>query len=202
MVLEKCTKLSLDQAYWDMRYLKSETGWDIGDISTPLRDYFDQLTDRDLRILIPGCGNAYEAIYLVEKNFSRVSVLDIAPTATDILQQQLGGKAKVWLQDFFAHKAEYDLIVEQTFFCSLDPSLRAQYVEKMYELLAPKGKLVGVLFGVPMGKTEPPFGGSLEDYIALFSGYFDIRVMEGCYNSIAPRQGSEIFMILTKLDSM
>lgn len=198
MVLEMPQTRSLDQNYWDMRYLKSETGWDIGTASEPLRQYFDQLTDRNLRILIPGCGNAHEADYLVQKNFTNVSVLDIAPSATDALQQRLGGRAKIWLQDFFDHQAEYDLVIEQTFFCALDPALRSRYAEKMSQLLAPNGKLVGVLFDAPMNENQPPFGGSIDEYFILFEPYFDIQVLAPCYNSIKPRQNTEAFMILTK----
>ena len=50
--------------YWTNRYSKAKTGWDIGYPSTPLKTYFDQLENKDLRILIPGAGNAYEAEYL------------------------------------------------------------------------------------------------------------------------------------------
>jgi hypothetical protein len=49
-------------------------------------------------------------------------------------------------QNFFNHTNRYDLIVEQTFFCALHPSLRNQYVQKTYTLLNTNGKLVGVLF--------------------------------------------------------
>jgi hypothetical protein len=45
----------------------NETGWDLGQVSPPLKAYIDQLTDKNLRILIPGCGNSYEAEYLLEK---------------------------------------------------------------------------------------------------------------------------------------
>ncbi len=198
MVLEMPKTSSLDQSYWDMRYLKSEIGWDIGTVSEPLRQYFDQLTDRNSRILIPGCGNAHEADYLVQKNFTNVAVLDIAPSATDALQQRLGGRAKVWLQDFFDHEAEYDLIIEQTFLSALSPTLRTRYAEKMSQLLAPNGKLVGVLFNAPMNENEPPFGGTIAEYRLLFEPYFDIRVLAPCYNSIKPRQNTEAFVILTK----
>ena len=43
--------------YWEERYQKQDTGWDIGTISTPLKEYIDQLTDKKCRILLPGAGN-------------------------------------------------------------------------------------------------------------------------------------------------
>ncbi|MFT7344682.1 MAG: hypothetical protein ACI9XP_001269, partial [Lentimonas sp.] len=55
---------NLDEFYWSERYKNLNTQWDIGRVSPPLRAYFDQLTDKSARILIPGCGRAYEAEYL------------------------------------------------------------------------------------------------------------------------------------------
>lgn len=49
----------LDAHYWNERYQNSATGWDIGAVSTPLKEYIDQLDSKEIRILIPGCGNAY-----------------------------------------------------------------------------------------------------------------------------------------------
>ncbi len=56
--------MTLDKTYWKYRYQQKQTGWDIGFASTPLVTYFDHLNDKDIKILIPGCGNAYEAEYL------------------------------------------------------------------------------------------------------------------------------------------
>ena len=52
------------------------------------------------------------------------------------------------------------VILEQTFFCALDPALRDRYVAHMEQLLAPGGKLVGVLFNDTLNADRPPFGGS------------------------------------------
>lgn len=52
-----------EETYWTTRYKEKKTGWDIGYPSTPIKAYADQLTDKQLKILIPGAGNAYEAEY-------------------------------------------------------------------------------------------------------------------------------------------
>jgi hypothetical protein len=49
----------LDRDYWSKRYQTNETGWDVGTPSTPLKEYIDQLENKNIKILIPGCGNAY-----------------------------------------------------------------------------------------------------------------------------------------------
>ncbi|HAI84971.1 MAG TPA: SAM-dependent methyltransferase [Chitinophagaceae bacterium] len=188
---------NLDAAYWNQRYQQQQTGWDIGSCSTPLATYFDQLTDKHLRILIPGCGNAYEAAYLLDKGFTNITVVDIAPLVTATIQQQLsvyGSAVRVLTADFFDMQEQFDLIVEQTFFCALHPDLRSRYVVKMHELLHAQGKLVGVLFNRSF-EGGPPFGGSIEEYTTLFTARFQLQTLAPCYNSIAPRSGSEVFLI-------
>ncbi|TDO23638.1 methyltransferase domain-containing protein [Sediminibacterium goheungense] len=192
------TFLSAD--YWNERYKKEETGWDIGYVSTPLKTYIDQLTGKDIRILIPGGGNSYEAAYLLEKGFSNITVIDIAPVVAERLNTQFrdyGNRIQVICGDFFALTGSYNLILEQTFFCAIDPSLREAYAEKMQQLLNPGGKLVGLLFNRSFD-NNPPFGGDEKEYSNLFTPFFQIQIMEPSYNSIPQRAGSELFVILQK----
>ncbi|MGG7036091.1 MAG: SAM-dependent methyltransferase, partial [Flavobacterium sp.] len=100
--------------------------------------------------------------------------------------------------DFFEHYETYDLILEQTFFCALPTDLRKNYAEKMQALLKPKGKMAGLLFQFPLTEAGPPFGGSKEEYVKLFSPLFHILKLETAYNSIKPRQGNELFFIFEK----
>lgn len=188
-----------DADFWNERYESQNTGWDIGTISTPLKDYFDQLEDRSMSILIPGAGNAYEAEYLVGLGFENVSIVDFALNPLSDFKQRNPSfpDERLLLKDFFELEGEYDLIIEQTFFCALDPSLRTKYAKKMSELLSQNGKLVGVLFNRHFDEG-PPFGGNKEEYLTYFEDEFIVRKMEDCYNSILPRQGSELFIQLQK----
>jgi methyl halide transferase len=177
------TENKLTQDYWDTRYAQNQLGWDLGEVSPPLKAYFDQLEDKSLKILIPGGGNSYEAEYLIQQGFTDVTVVDISAVVIERLRRQyapyLDRGLRLLHQDFFKHEGQYDLIVEQTFFCALDPSLRPDYVRHMQKLLKEEGKLVGVLFDREFA-GGPPFGGSRAEY------------------SIAPRAGSEAFVIAQK----
>jgi SAM-dependent methyltransferase len=188
------------QAFWSNRYQTGETGWDIGAPSTPLKEYLDQIADKSLRILIPGAGNAWEAEYAWKLGFSRVEVVDIAPEAVASFKQRVPDFPieQLHLLDFFELNRSYDLVIEQTFFCALDPALRKRYAEKMHEILVPGGKLVGVMFDAPMNEDRPPFGGSSADYMELFSSHFQEVNIAPCYNSIQPRAGREAFVKLRK----
>ena len=184
----------LSKDYWNSRYEAEETGWDLKSISPPLKVYIDQLTDKNLRILIPGCGNGYEAEYLLKQGFQNVTVIDFAPLAVERMKSYMSEyqNIRIICADFFTHSDKYDLILEQTFFCSLNPSLRTKYIQKMSELLAKNGKLVGLLFNMQF-PNNPPFGGNIEEYEKLFSEQFSIKILEPCYNSVKPRMGNELF---------
>lgn len=188
--------MELNKTYWETRYQNKETGWDAGSITTPLKDYIDQLTNKDLKILIPGAGNGYEFDYLIQKGFTNVFVIDIAPSPLEAIKKRNPEySSHLLLGDFFELNDTFDLILEQTFFCALDPKLRTDYVSKMHQLLHPNGKLVGLLFDFPLTNEGPPFGGSLEAYLALFSTQFHLKTIEKAHNSIKPREGKELFFI-------
>lgn len=188
----------MDGTYWEHRWQQGQTGWDLGEASPPLKAYLDGVGDKDLAILIPGCGNAYEAAYLVERGFTNVTLLDIAPTAVARLREQFGDRVNVREADFFAWQGAYDLILEQTFFCAIPPDQRPAYVRQVHRLLKPGGRLVGVLFDREFGTEGPPFGGSRAEYETLFAPLFRNRVLAPCYNSARPRQGTELFISLEK----
>lgn len=189
-----------DKIFWESKYEKNKTGWDIGEISKPLKTYIDQLDNKSLKILIPGGGNCYEAEYLHEQGFKNVHVIDIANQPLLNLKNRFPDFSEQNLinDDFFYQEGLYDLIIEQTFFCALNPTLRKSYVNKMYDLLNTKGKIVGLLFDFELTTEGPPFGGSIIEYIELFYEKFEIKVLERCYNSIKPRDGRELFFIAEK----
>ena len=171
----------LDQEYWDIKYKTNDIGWDLGQVSPPIKEYIDTILDKNLRILIPGCGNSHEADYLLSQGFTNITVIDIAPTLVEKLQEKFKNNSniKIILDDFFEHRGEYDLILEQTFFCALPPIMREKYVQKMYYLLSKKGILAGLLFNKTF-ESGPPFGGSLNEYENIFKKYFMFLQLDLC----------------------
>ncbi len=193
--------MNLNKAYWDKKYTLNKTVWDIGYISPPLRAYIDQLTDKEIKILIPGAGNGYEVDYLFNKGFTNIHVIDIASQPLENLKARIPSfpDGQLIQKDFFELENHgFDLILEQTFFCSLEPSHRKAYAMKMHGLLNEKGKLVGLLFDRTFKDGGPPFGGNEGEYRRLFNPYLSIKVLERAYNSIKPRKGNELFFIFEK----
>ena len=188
-----------DSEYWEQRYMQHKIGWDLGKCSPPIKDWVDQQTDKSISILIPGAGNAYEAAYLYEKGFRNVHIIDFAvkPLNDFKLTNPDFPVSQIHHQDFFDHCGRYDVIIEQTFFCALPPSLRVNYAKKMKELLKSNGQLVGLLFNCQF-ENGPPFGGDTQEYERLFNKYFRDVTIQRCENSIPPRLGNEVFIHISK----
>ncbi len=192
-----------EEHYWTQRYNEQKTGWNIGYPSTPIKEYIDQLEDKSISILIPGAGNAYEAEYLWQQGFRNVHVMDISEVPLEQFQNRNPDFPSTQLlhEDFFQHKGKYDLIIEQTFFCSFIPTddNRNAYAKQMTILLKPGGKLVGVWFDIPLAEDfeKRPFGGNKKLYLRYLSRFLITENFSLCYNSIPPRAGKELFGIFT-----
>ncbi|WP_299012640.1 methyltransferase domain-containing protein [uncultured Polaribacter sp.] len=188
--------LILNKDFWEKKYQTNKIGWDLGMVSPPLKAYFDQLENKDLKILIPGGGNSYEAEYLFNKGFKNVYVVDLAKSALKNIKNRVANfpKSQLLLGDFFELEQKFDLVIEQTFFCAIQPNLRQKYAEKMHSILNDDGKLVGLLFNAKLNEDHPPFGGSKEEYITYFEKQFITEKMELAYNSYENRKGMELFV--------
>ncbi len=193
-----------NQEYWTKRYEDGDIGWDIGEASSPLIAYFEQLENKELKILIPGAGNSYEAEYLHKNKYSNVHILDISghPLENFKKRNPTFPQENIHHQDFFKHKGSYDLIIEQTFFCSFEPDqmTRVKYVTKMASLLAPNGKLAGVFMENSAIEDNElrPYGATEAEYKNYLQPHFNIISFEKCYNSIASRKEGEFFGIFQK----
>lgn len=191
---------TLDKDYWSSRWQSGQTGWDTGGITPPIRQFIDGIEDHALRILVPGCGNGYEAQYLWEQGFKNVHVIDLAAQPLRQLHARVPAipSSQLIEGDFFQLDLHFDIIIEQTFFCALPPAMRQAYAQHMHRLLVPGGVLAGLLFKFPLTTEGPPFGGSEVEYRALFEPLFVIEAMHEAPNSIPPRQGNELFFQLRK----
>ncbi len=194
------TAKNLDKSYWEEKYTNNSTGWNIGYISTPIKEYIDQLNNKNIKILIPGAGNSYEAEYLWEKGFENLFVLDIAKQPLINLKNRVSDipDSNLIQTDYFNFDGTFDLILEQTFFCALNPDLRKDYAKHTSNLLSENGKVAGLLFDFELSNDGPPFGGSKAEYLNYFSPLFHIHKLERAYNSIKARMNRELFFIFEK----
>lgn len=192
--------IDLNETFWDNRYQSKDIGWDLGVVSPPLKSYFDQLSNKNLKILIPGGGNSYEAEYLHLNGFKNVFVVDLSKTALQNIKSRVPTfpSAQLIQKDFFNLEMSFDLIIEQTFFCAINPDLRSDYVKQASKILRKKGKVIGLLFNVLLNTDKPPFGGNKQEYLKLFQPFFKINIMEQATNSHPSRIGKELFFKVSK----
>ena len=192
-----------EEQYWTNRYQEGNTGWDIGQPSTPIKAYIDQLKNKYLEILIPGAGNGHEVEYLHHQGFTQTTILDISSAPLDAFKARVPSfpRSHMVNKNFFEHIGTYDLVIEQTFFCSFLPTKenRVTYAETMSSIIRPGGKLVGLWFDFPVESRDArPFGGSREEYTDYLSPYFEVKTFDRSYNSIEPRDGKELFGIFVR----
>ena len=62
--------MSQEQSFWEQRWKEAQTGWDLGAASPALMSYAQSRSERAAKILIPGCGSAWEAAALIDLGYT------------------------------------------------------------------------------------------------------------------------------------
>ena len=184
--------------FWESRYRDHVTPWDAGKVPDALRDYTKRIKSGS-RILIPGCGSAYEAGYLAENGF-HVLAIDFSPAAVELASKNLSRFGDiVRLADFFEfdYGKPYEVIYERAFLCALPPRMWPQYAPRMAQLLRPGGELAGFFF---FRETEkgPPFGTTPQALHALLDPHFDLVEDRMATDSIPVFQDAEHWQVWRK----
>lgn len=180
--------------FWDERFAKAFTPWDRGGVPRPMRDFVAR-SPRPLTALIPGCGSAYELVFLCEAGWDATAI-DFAPVAVargKALAGQWG--ERVVEADFFAWQPPrpLDLIYECAFLCALPPAMRARVAARWAGLLAPGGRLAGFFYFDHTVKG-PPFGIDRAGLEALLAPCFDCVEDAPVEDSIPIFAGKERWM--------
>jgi len=188
---------------WERRYTEGATGWNIGKASPALIDFALKNLPKDAAILIPGCGHGYDGKALWDLGFTQVTLIDWAASAKDRFltlcpnfpqDRFLVGDVFVLTQSM---ENRFDAVLECTFFCAINPSLRSLYIERMAHCLRQGGNLAGLLFTFPLTEKGPPFGGDVTTYLKDFQGPFKVESMQPTSRSIAERKEDEVFFVAT-----
>ena len=186
---------SSQPGFWESRYRDHVTPWDAGKVPDALRAYSKRIKP-GCRILIPGCGSAYEARYLTENGFD-VLAIDFSPAAVELAKKNLSPFGKIArLADFFDfdHGNAYDVIYERAFLCALPPRMWPQYAPRTAQLLRSGGELAGFFFFRDTEKG-PPFGTTPEALHALLDPVFELVEDEAVTDSVPVFQGTERWQV-------
>jgi SAM-dependent methyltransferase len=146
--------------FWQRCFLEGQTPWDAGGVPEEVESYLARPQAQG-RVLIPGCGAAYEALAFHQAGHQVVAV-DFSPAALAVARKTLGSLygEMTLLADFFHPPFaphSFDLVYERAFFCALPRRLWPAYVLRVAELLRPGGALIGFFYFNEREKG-PPFG--------------------------------------------
>lgn len=149
--------------YWQGIYDAGDARWDQGAPAPPLAAFF--AADRGTgRAIVPGCGRGHDALMLAARGW-QVTGVDFATSAVVDARAAAAGRgiaAEFAQLDWFTAaeqpgwRGAFDLVVEHTCFCAIDPARRDAYVDVVHALLRPGGRLVGLIWSCGR-EGGPPF---------------------------------------------
>lgn len=181
--------------FWETRYRDHVIPWDAGKVPAALLRYAKQLKPGS-RVLIPGCGSAYEAYYLLENGFD-VLAIDFSQAAVEAAQRTLACfRDRVRFADFFEFDfgQPYDCVYERAFLCALPPKMWSQYAQRISEIIRPEGALAGFFF-FSHSEKGPPFGTTPDGLHALLDPVFELIEDLPVDDSIEVFKGAERWQV-------
>lgn len=195
--------------FWEIRYKNKDTGWDLGAAAPPLAEFFTKNNSSrpPARVLVPGCGRGHDALFLAKLGFDVVAVdfTNQALAALRHLRRNLWippEKCKTARADVLhlpaRFHASFDLIVEETCFCAIDPTLRDLYVAMARDVLVPGGRIVALLYPFREGTEGPPFPMTEREVESRFGRDFEIEHCEIPGNSVEKRRGEERLFVMRR----
>jgi SAM-dependent methyltransferase len=189
------TRDAAQPAFWDERFDAGFMPWDARGVPPALTKFIaDHGARLGRRVLVPGCGSAYEAALLDAAGFD-VLAIDYSAAAVERARTILAPEvaARVLRQaDFFAFDAApFDWVYERAFLAALPPALWLRWSERLTELLTPDGLLAGLFFvdtTIPEPRRGPPFVSTRAELDTLLQDY---RCEESV--CVAPEESLPVF---------
>jgi SAM-dependent methyltransferase len=167
--------------YWSQRYRSGNTQWDLGGptpafVALVERIDFPKPTESWIpRVVVPGCGYGHDALMLAQRGYA-VTAVDFAEEPLEYLQQNarlLGVNVETVCSDVFElprlYRGAFDIVLEYTCYCAIDPNRRQEYAHTLAALLKPNGLVAGLFF--PLDEIErsgPPFTVRVDEICAHF----------------------------------
>ena len=177
---EFTTRDPAQAAFWDERFAAGFTPWDARGVPPA----FERWLDADgpgvgARVLIPGCGAAYEVAALAARGCD-VLAIDYSVTAVGRAREVLGPTLAAYVvqADFFAlDAAPFDWIYERAFLAALPLRLWPAWAQGCARLLRPGGSLAGFFFldeQIAAPRRGPPFAVTSTELHGLLDPAFDL----------------------------
>ncbi|MFL9869212.1 thiopurine S-methyltransferase [Paraburkholderia fungorum] len=180
--------------FWNERFERHHTPWDQAGVPSAFQSFANRYSGA--AVLIPGCGSAYEALWLAGQG-NPVRAIDFSSAAVAAARAQLGAQHAQLVEqaDFFTYEPPFtpEWIYERAFLCALPVARRPDYAQRMAALL-PVGALLAGFFFIGATPKGPPFGIERAELDALLTPHFDLIEDEAVNDSIAVFAGRERWM--------
>ncbi|MBI4576573.1 MAG: methyltransferase domain-containing protein [Planctomycetes bacterium] len=188
-----------DHAFWQGHYVRGETDWDKGGPAPPLVSLAARGVLRGRSLVVVGCGYGHDALHFARLGYE-VTGLDLVEEAVagaDARAQTAAVSCRFVRADVLdppvAFHGRFDLWLEHTFYCAIDPARRDDYVKAAHLLLRPGGTLFGLFYH--HGRAGgPPFDTDEGDLRRRFPPCFELESVERPVDSFPSRAGAELLV--------
>ncbi|KAK9200475.1 hypothetical protein WN944_015673 [Citrus x changshan-huyou] len=172
---------------WEKCWEEGLTPWDIGQPAPIIVHLHQSGALPKGRALVPGCGTGYDVVAMAspERYVVGLEISDIAikkaEEVTTVCKFQVSTYRDVEMQlssslpnakfvsflkaDFFTWCPTelFDLIFDYTFFCAIEPEMRAAWAQKIKDFLKPDGELITLMFPISDHVGGPPYKVSVSE---------------------------------------
>ncbi|KAJ3204121.1 hypothetical protein HDU82_006070, partial [Entophlyctis luteolus] len=183
--------------FWESAWKENRTNWDVGGptpaLVTVLSEHAETLfpsSKLSWRVLIPGCGRAYDVVEFAKTPGVSCIGLELSETgfAEAVKYRDAIGvprdKVDLLHHDFFKFVDPLECGFDVLFLCAIEPSLRNAWARKVAQLVRPGGILVAYMFPLreyddDNSLTGPPFALSCRIYHQLLDALFECIAERG-----------------------
>ena len=188
--------------FWEAAYRDGRDRWELGAAAPPIVRALGEMPAKG-RAIVLGSGRGHEARAAAERGWNVVGV-DFAQSARVAAERltppELRDRIAWRTQDLFTLGASdagaFDLVIEHTSFCAIDPARRDEWIRVAHDVLRPGGSLLA-LFYTHGREGGPPFGATHEDVERALAPHFEVIRREVPTDSIERRRGDELLVWAT-----
>ncbi len=182
--------------FWTKIYREGSGGWELGRENPIFPALLPQLNLSRQRVAVLGCGQGHDAAFFARAGHL-VTGIDFSEAAIELARSNYGDlrDLRFLKADIFNLpanlKGNFDVVVEHTCYCAINPERRNELVQVWRSLLNDQGHLLGIFF-VMDKQSGPPWGGSEWEIRERLKKSFNFLYWTRWNASIEKRQGNEL----------
>ncbi len=192
--------------FWDQVYQSEVPAWELEKPHDAFAATLPQLKLSRSRILVLGAGSGNDAAYFAKQGH-KVTGVDFSSEAIARAKTKYGSIENLSFvqSDVFqlpqSMNEQFDLVVEHTCYCAIDPTKRSDLIKAWRRVLTDNGFLLGVFFAYDK-MAGPPYGGSEWEIRARLQKTFRILYWQRWQKSSPQRLGKEFLVYAQKLPTL